>query len=256
MKAINLKLSLLLVIGMFTILLLPKNTFANGATRNNKTTKTQVANDKITVSIDKNTKDEDFDDIIKMLNNNGIKAEFIDIKRNDSNEITSIKINLTDKQGNRSSAAFNSNLPIKKITLGSDNGFLFIKSEGNNSFGLGNLSQPFNFDEDNNHLTLGNHTINFEDIRKKMQEAMASFDKNMLQLQQGFQNNSNQKYHFVDNPDIQKLILIDGKPADFKTLDTLAKTDKLSSVDFLKPETAMSLYGKKAKDGAIIVTTK
>ena len=65
-----------------------------------------------------------------------------------------------------------------------------------------------------------------------------------------------QKFRFVDNPDTEKLIVIDGKVSDFKTLDDLAKNDKLESVDVLKSKTAMSIYGKKAKDGAIIATTK
>ena len=65
-----------------------------------------------------------------------------------------------------------------------------------------------------------------------------------------------QKFRFVDNPDTDKLIVIDGKDSNFKTLDELAKNDKLESVDVLKPQTAMSIYGKKAKDGAIIATTK
>lgn len=65
-----------------------------------------------------------------------------------------------------------------------------------------------------------------------------------------------QKFRFMDNPDIEKLIVIDGKESDFETLDGLAKEDKLESVDILQPKTAMSIYGKKAKDGAIIATTK
>ncbi len=65
-----------------------------------------------------------------------------------------------------------------------------------------------------------------------------------------------QKFRFVDNPKTEKLIVIDGKDSDFKTLDDLAKNDKLESVDVLKSNTAMSIYGKKAKDGAIIATTK
>ena len=65
-----------------------------------------------------------------------------------------------------------------------------------------------------------------------------------------------QKFRFVDNPETEKLIVIDGKESDFKTLDELAKNDKIESVDVLKSKTAMSIYGKKAKDGAIIATTK
>ena len=65
-----------------------------------------------------------------------------------------------------------------------------------------------------------------------------------------------QKFRFVDDPETEKLIVIDGKESDFETLDELAKNDKLESVDVLKSKTAMSIYGKKAKDGAIIATTK
>ncbi len=70
------------------------------------------------------------------------------------------------------------------------------------------------------------------------------------------EHKKHQKYRFVDNPDTEKLIVIDGKDSDFKTLDDLAKNDKIESVDVLKSKTAMSIYGKKAKDGAIIATTK
>ena len=65
-----------------------------------------------------------------------------------------------------------------------------------------------------------------------------------------------QKFRFVDNPETDKLIIIDGKESDFETLDKLAKEDKIESVDVLKSKTAMSIYGEKAKDGAIIATTK
>lgn len=64
------------------------------------------------------------------------------------------------------------------------------------------------------------------------------------------------QFHFVDDPDIEKLIIIDGQEADFEKLDALAKEDKLDAVEFLKSKTAMSIYGEKAKDGAIIATTK
>lgn len=64
------------------------------------------------------------------------------------------------------------------------------------------------------------------------------------------------QFHFVDDPDIEKLIIIDGQEADFEKLDALAKEEKLDAVEFLKSKTAMSLYGEKAKDGAIIATTK
>lgn len=71
-----------------------------------------------------------------------------------------------------------------------------------------------------------------------------------------FGEGEQKRFQFVDDPNIKKVIIIDGKEADFKTLDQLAKDGKLDSVDILKSKTAISIYGKKAKDGAIIATTK
>ncbi|MCB0436694.1 MAG: hypothetical protein KDD08_11630, partial [Mangrovimonas sp.] len=64
------------------------------------------------------------------------------------------------------------------------------------------------------------------------------------------------QYSFIDDPDTNKLIIIDGKESDFETLNKLANEKKIVAVDALKPETAMSIYGSKAKDGALIVSTK
>lgn len=75
-------------------------------------------------------------------------------------------------------------------------------------------------------------------------------DKNHISHGQG------QKFKFFDDPNTEKIIIIDGKESNFETLDKLAKEDKLDSVDVLKGKTAISVYGKKAKDGAIIATTK
>ena len=69
-------------------------------------------------------------------------------------------------------------------------------------------------------------------------------------------NSTPHKYTFIDDPDSDKLIIIDGKESNFKTLKKLADDNKLDTVDDLKPKTAMSVYGKKAHDGAIIATTK
>jgi len=63
-------------------------------------------------------------------------------------------------------------------------------------------------------------------------------------------------YNFINTPGVNKLIIIDGKESDFETLNNLAQNDQLEDVDNLKSATAISIYGQKAKDGAIIATTK
>ena len=98
-------------------------------------------------------------------------------------------------------------------------------------------------------------------IRKKVIEIDGDDDENVFFFRGGDEDGESifehkKKFSFVDDPNIEKLIIIDGKEATFAQLDKLAKEDKLDSVDFLKSKTAVSIYGDKAKDGAIIATSK
>ena len=70
-----------------------------------------------------------------------------------------------------------------------------------------------------------------------------------------FGEGEQKRFQFVDDPNIEKIIIIDGKESDFKTLDQLAKDNKLEAVDILKSKTSISIYGERAKDGVIIATT-
>lgn len=56
------------------------------------------------------------------------------------------------------------------------------------------------------------------------------------------------------NPVVQPYCEVDKLPADLKYL--LINPDKIESVDVLKGEAALRLYGDQAKDGAIIIKMK
>ena len=56
------------------------------------------------------------------------------------------------------------------------------------------------------------------------------------------------------NPVIQPYCEVDKLPADLKSL--MISPDKIESVDVLKGEAALRLYGDQAKDGAIIIKMK
>jgi len=246
-----------------------------------------IKNGKIKVTIDKNTKNSEFKTIVKTLKKHNIIATFSGIKRNKSNEIIAIKIKLKDGKGNESETSLSSDNPISTINLGAEKNSLFITSTDSNSFsfnGTHSLSKhfDFSFDDDEHVMTINGKTFDFDDIKDQIKDAFVfEEDKDgkrvvikLNNFEFDFDNNNNndeneehetrkwvnkyhtQKFHFVDDPDIEKLIMIDGKKASFKKLDELAKSNKLESVDFLKSATAKSLYGKKAKDGAIIATTK
>ncbi|WP_438425092.1 hypothetical protein [Aquimarina macrocephali] len=232
----------------------------------------------ITAVINKDTSEKELEDLKAFFLENGIELLIKKIEFNDKKEITSLSIVL--KKGNsKSQYSSSSQVPISKIELGYKDGNLYISNSGmfdiaawKNQSGFNHVQIDmdsimkkhnfvFDFDEENDSLFFKG---NF-DAHKLKDQIMKSFtleedeDGNFFfngQQMPHFQNFKSKKFNFVDNPDIEKLIIVDGKEVDFDTLDTLAKSDKLAEVDFLKPETAISIYGDKAKDGAIIATTK
>ncbi len=239
--------------------------------------------DNITATITKETTNKQLTDLKQYFEEHDILLTVTDIVRNNTNQITGL--NLTIKKENQQSKFnLNSNEPIADLELGYKDGNVFVGNMetslslgGNTS--LQNLINGFN---ENNGVSLDSllsqHQFSFsfgsEDIKELLNNS--SFDFNQIQDQffsQFFntnpkknnsksvnptKNNSNTipKYNFFNNKNIQKLIIIDGNESDFETLNALAKADKLKEVDNLKPSTAMSIYGKKAKDGAIIATSR
>lgn len=242
--------------------------------------KKQQTESNVTVTIDKNTSDTDFENIKDMLSEYGIEADFDNISRNDSNEITSIGIKIASNNG-QTSTAISGNRSIQPISFGSKNEKLFIGNDqnemdmfaffnGNNRFSFldndsifGKRFKSFNFDDffngNQNLFMFNGDSINIEALKDRF-FGKFNFDEStgndFSYSISGKNNGASQKFSFIDHPEKDTLIVIDGDISDFKTLDKLAKADQLKSVDVLKPDTAMSIYGDKAKDGAIIATTK
>ena len=262
------KSALKLGMGLLIIIALSLVTF-NSFAKQNKISQA-LKSDNITVTIDKKTTEDGFKDIKSMLKEHGIEATFTAIERNDLGELTGLKIELKDSNSGLATSKVSSNIPISEITFGRKDGMLFISQGKNNTNGMRLYSQnnmpPFGFgsdsllrpnlnalggfnlndffNSDNDSIFFGGNTMNMDKIREQMQQLMQ---------QQPF---NREPLLFYDDPSSNKLIIIDGKESDFKTLDTLSKENKISEIDDLKPKTAMSIYGEKAKDGAIIITTK
>ena len=243
--------------------------------------KKQQTENNVTVTIDKNTSNADFENIKDMLSEYGIEVDFDNISRNDSNDITSIGIKIASNNSQTSSTISGSR-PIQPMSFGSKNGKLFIGDDhnemdkfaffnGNNrfSFPMDNDSifrkrfKSFHFDDffnGNQHLFMFNgDSIDIKALKDRFFNKF-NFDESTGNDLPYFFSDKNdgtsQKFSFIDHPEKDTLIVINGDISDFKTLDGLAKADQLKSVDVLKPDTAMSIYGDKAKDGAIIATTK
>ena len=281
-------LSLVTIVGLISL-----NTYST-----NKSSKHVYQKDvNVNITVDSDTTDDELDDINDMLKEHGITVKFSNIKRNDEGELTSIKIELRDENGNTAVSQTSSNMPIQTFSFGRKNGSLYV-SQGKSHFGnfaffgddmtfdfnfdhdsifqhhfqkLDSLrfESIFEFDDENNKFFFNGKSIDMDELKERMNKMFIFGDEDGNFTFRGGDGNhfffgdddgngmkKHQKFRFVDNPDTEKLIVIDGKESDFKTLDDLAKNDKLESVDVLKSKTAMSIYGKKAKDGAIIATTK
>lgn len=244
-------------------------------------TKTTLQSDEVTAVINKDTTEKDLEDLKVFFAENRIELLIKKVTFNDKKEITGLRLTLI-KEGTKSQYSSSSNTPISEIKLGYKSGSLFISNSKRLDISslksLSNFNHPninmdslmkkhnfafdFNFDQENDSLFFKGHF----DVQKLKDQIMESFtfskDENGSFFFNGQHKPHSQphhklhKYNFTDNPDIEKLIIIDGKESDFKTLDSLAKSDQLAEVDFLKSKTAISIYGDKAKDGAIIAITK
>lgn len=240
-------------------------------------TKNKSVSEDITATINKETSQKELDDLKNFLSEKGIDFLLKNVKYNEQKEIVAISI-ILKKGDTKSNYSVSSNYPISPIVLGHKDGQLFI--ENNNmtdqlssrlksafqspNFAMDSIMKhhgfSFNFDDASDSLLLKGH-IDISKLKDQLMNAFSFTDNDdgsfsiKGKLPQSVQKQKMHKYNFVNSPKVAKLILIDGKESDFETLDKLAKSDQLDEVDFLKPQTAISVYGKKAKDGAIIATT-
>ncbi len=227
--------------------------------------------DEISATINKNTSQEQLNELQKFFKESDLNLDLQKVNYNSNNEIIGLVFRLT-KENQQASFSMQTNQPISEIHLGYKNNQVFIDS--NNGFGglgdqisLNELFEQFSNTPDLDELLSENpfeFSFNSSDLQKMLSEDDMSIENMMQGFMEQFnfstatnqpQSNLNQ-FNFIDNPDLDTLVIIDGKESNFNTLQSLAKQNKIADVDRLKASTAISVYGKKAKDGAIIVTTK
>lgn len=239
--------------------------------------KTEVAitqeSDNITAVITKKTTDNQFQELTSYFKDNGITLNLNKVDYNDQEEITSLKISL-EKDGQTSNYGLSSNQPISDITLGYKDEHLFITADSKNNiastnsisslmeqFGGGKsidsllTTNSFDFNFSNNDIQdfLNNNSIDIQSLTNQFFSQINGVNPASISTK----TSSNiPTYNFINTPGVDKLIIINGEESDFETLNNLAQNDQLKDVDNLKSTTAVSLYGQKAKDGAIIATTK
>ena len=230
----------------------------------------------IITKITKDSKQSDLDNIKKSFSKEGVTVKFKGIKRNSSDEITAIKIDVNSKQSN---ANFNtsSDQPIKPIKISFDekgdhisigNGEIhhgrgdlhFISKDGNHtiqSSGKGNQNYVF-ISDDGKHKKHQLIEIKTDGNGDKYEVIDIKGDDSKHDGHQIIEiktDGSSDHIVLISDDENATLFYIDGKEVskdDFEGLDP----NTIKNVEVLKGDKAEEKYGNNAKGGVILVTTK
>ena len=102
----------------------------------------------VVMTWNKNTPEQEMKDDIKALKaNNGVTIKYSNVKRNSKNEITNLKIEYADNEGNSGSQEYNNKNAIPEIKFYKINGEIGFGNPNNNSFGNGMAFQNFDFND-------------------------------------------------------------------------------------------------------------
>ncbi len=102
----------------------------------------------VVMTWNKNTPEQEMKDDIKALKaNNGVTIKYSNVKRNSKNEITNLKIEYSDNEGNSGSQEYNNKNAIPEIKFYKMNGEIGFGNPNNNSFGNGMAFQNFDFND-------------------------------------------------------------------------------------------------------------
>jgi hypothetical protein len=110
----------------------------------NQTTK----DNSVIMTWNKNTPEQEMKDDIKALKtNNGVTIKYSNVKRNSKNEITNLKIEYADNEGNSGSQEYNNKNAIPDIQFYKNNGEIGFGNPNNNSINNGMAFQNFDFND-------------------------------------------------------------------------------------------------------------
>ncbi len=185
---------------------------------------TVISNTEVQVEIDKNTTQEKLDDYIKLMNEHNVILKFEDVQYNNDGLLTNIKVEFIDR----------SNISSGTITKSNPSGieaFLYVYNQKEGSrFSTPKSYAPVISSSGTKNVTVRSYNPSLKDSAKVMVHTITS------------------------TPGQEPIFIIDGKVVKLSAAEI--DTENMSSISVLKGASAVSVYGKEAKDGAIIMTTK
>ncbi len=218
--------------------------------------------DVFAMTLNKESSKNDLKNISSTFLDKGLTVKFNNIKRNSNNDITAIKIDAKAKNG-KAAASHASDLEngINSIQISYD--------RENNNLSIGSNSDHHLRSYSYSKKGKGNNFVFISDDDDKTTWVTKKGDQKII-IETDFDdddhteeeikittksNGSNNKITISSNNDKEPLIILDGKEITKKEMDAL-DTDDIKSIDILKGAKAIEKYGKKAKDGVIIISKK
>ncbi|MCK8521815.1 hypothetical protein M0D21_09550 [Aquimarina sp. D1M17] len=221
--------------------------------------------------VNKNSTEKDFENIKKTLKDKfKVTIKFSDIKRNGSNEITSIEIEASSEKSNVNYAIEDDaaiqpfiityNDQTNSINIGkasTNSSYVWVNKDGKH------IEQIIEIDTDNDNE---DHEIYVVPGGKKA-KVIRKKDKNgkviIEEIHEGDSNDifeirtdDKKTFAFISGDrDGEPLIIIDGKKATKKEMEKL-DSDDIKEINVYKGEKAIEKYGKEAKNGVVEITTK
>ncbi len=268
------------------------NSYNNGYVGFSEKINKNIADNKITVTIDKNTSEAELNKIKKLFKDHyNVTLKFSGVKRNSDGEIITIQV---DMKSEKSSANFNEEnedgIRVIKITYDDENesislgtyndhdlhfvskeghGFMYEIKEDEN----GNIRKWVSKNGDNVHLYSGSgknssvwvtkdETIDLIGSNHMIFESKGDKHGNIIHLNSDsdednlyIHKSDDKGFFFLNNDGKDLLVFIDGKKSSIEKLKKL-DSDAIDNIEIIKGEKATKEYGKKAKDGVLLITTK
>jgi TonB-dependent SusC/RagA subfamily outer membrane receptor len=201
--------------------------------------------DRKNILIESHYNDKSFEKFSKSLKENGIIAKFSNIKRNEKNEITAIKISAKAKDGNTANYNQSSEEPISQISIS-----YYGEGQG---VTIGPSTFPTNKLPTKNKK--GNKSVSKDSITKNKTRD-TTVTNNPWKVTVGVNAEKNSPGVNITSIDGKNPIyIIDGKEITKKELQEINPID-IALVSVLKDEKATTAYGDKGENGVVLITTK
>lgn len=203
--------------------------------------------DDIVMTWNKKTPETEMKEDIKALSEKGITIKYSDVKRNANDEITGIKVNYSDRKGNKGNLEYNNQKPIGIIK--------FYKN--GDEIGFGEPSEDDNRIASNEFMN-SNGFINPQDLMKQFQ--FGNGDKNSQSFSFSFPNDGESSGQSKSKIMIQKdgkkpLVIEDGKVTEGgddysqEEIDKIKNENKIESFSYGNSDLNNKQFDFRNKEG-------